>query len=52
MVMNTKAEINQAFADYQKTKFGDWPWKSFARVHPREKGCFAIHADGTEEIKS
>ena len=52
MVMNTKEEINQAFSDYQKTKFGGWPWKSFAQVHPREKGRFAIHADGRKEIKS
>lgn len=52
MVMNSKQEIKQAFEDYQKTKFGGWPWKSFAQVHGREKGRFAIHADGREEIKS
>jgi redox-sensitive bicupin YhaK (pirin superfamily) len=51
MVMNTKEEIKQAFEDYQQTKFGGWPWKSFAQVHGREKGRFAIHADGREEIK-
>ena len=51
MVMNTKEEIKQAFADYQKTKFGGWPWKSYAQVHPRENGRFAKHADGTEEVK-
>ncbi|MDB4534286.1 pirin family protein [Vicingaceae bacterium] len=52
MVMNTKAEIKQAFDDYQKTKFGGWPWKSYAQVHDRNKGRFAIHANGKEEIKS
>lgn len=52
MVMNTKEEIKQAFDDYQKTKFGGWPWQSFAQVHERDKGRFAIHADGREEIKS
>jgi len=51
MVMNTKAEIKQAFEDYQRTKFGGWPWKSYANVHPRNKGRFAKHADGREEIK-
>jgi redox-sensitive bicupin YhaK (pirin superfamily) len=51
-VMNTKEEINQAFDDYHKTKFGGWPWPKYDQVHPREKGRFAKHADGKEEIKS
>ncbi len=51
MVMNTKAEIRQAFIDYQQTKFGGWPWKTNAPVHPREKGRFAKHADGRIEEK-
>jgi redox-sensitive bicupin YhaK (pirin superfamily) len=48
-VMNTQAEIRQAFADYQRTGFGGWPWPSQAPVHAREKGRFAIHADGRQE---
>jgi len=49
-VMNTRAEIEQAFADYQRTHFGGWPWPSSEPVHGREKGRFARHADGKEEI--
>jgi len=47
--MNTRAEIQQAFADYQKTGFGGWPWKDAAPVHPRAQGRFAIHADGRRD---
>jgi redox-sensitive bicupin YhaK (pirin superfamily) len=41
-VMNTRAEIQQAFMDYQETRFGGWPWESDAHVHPREKGRFTL----------
>jgi len=51
-VMNTQAEIQQAMYDYQRTEFGGWPWSRRDQVHPREKGRFARHADGTEEIRS
>ena len=50
-VMNTQAEIRQAMMEYQKNEFGGWPWPRRDQVHPREKGRFARHADGTEEIK-
>jgi hypothetical protein len=50
-VMNTKDEINQAFNDYNNTQFGGWPWPKYDQVHPREKGRFAKHADGREEVK-
>lgn len=50
-VMNTKEEINQAFEDYHKTQFGGWPWSRYDQVHPRNKGRFAKHADGREEVK-
>jgi redox-sensitive bicupin YhaK (pirin superfamily) len=48
-VMNTRAEIQQAFADYRSTGFGGWPWPSNDPVHEREEGRFAIHADGRKE---
>ncbi len=48
-VMTTRQEIQQAFADYQKTKFGGWPWSSEAPTHPRTDGRFARHADGKTE---
>lgn len=50
-VMNTNAEIQQAMHDYQRTEFGGWPWQRRDEVHPREKGRFARHRDGTEEIR-
>ena len=48
-VMTTRAEIMQAFSDYQRTRFGGWPWPSDAPVHPRTEGRFARHADGRVE---
>jgi quercetin 2,3-dioxygenase len=48
-VMNTDAEIHQAFADYQRTRFGGWSWKSDGPVHPRAEGRFARHPDGRVE---
>ena len=50
-VMNSKEEIQQAFNDYHETQFGGWPWKRLDQVHDRNKGRFALHADGREEIK-
>ena len=48
-VMNTQAEIHQAFADYRRTEFGGWPWGASDPVHPRDAGRFARHADGRVE---
>jgi redox-sensitive bicupin YhaK (pirin superfamily) len=50
-VMNTQQEIREAFADYQQTQFGGWPWPEQEQVHNREKGRFALHSDGREEVK-
>lgn len=50
-VMNTDAEIRQAYEDYQSTRFGGWPWPTNEPVHPREKGRFARHAEGKETIR-
>lgn len=48
-VMNTKAEIQQAFDDFHKTKFGGWPWDRYDVVHDKTKNRFAKHADGRYE---
>jgi hypothetical protein len=48
-VMNTQAEIQQAFADYRRTRFGGWPWKQDDPVHGDEVVRFARHADGKVE---
>lgn len=48
-VMNSREEIQRAVMDYQRTRFGGWPWPSDDPVHPREAGRFAKHADGRVE---
>jgi redox-sensitive bicupin YhaK (pirin superfamily) len=48
-VMNDRQGIEQAFADYRRTKFGGWPWPSDDPVHPPSEGRFAKHADGRVE---
>jgi redox-sensitive bicupin YhaK (pirin superfamily) len=48
-VMNTRAEIEQAFEDYRQTEFGGWPWAGPDPVHARDKGRFALHANGQRE---
>ena len=44
-----RGEIQRAMADYQRTRFGGWPWPNDAPVHPRDAGRFAKHADGRLE---
>ncbi|MFO0584380.1 MAG: pirin-like C-terminal cupin domain-containing protein [Anaeromyxobacter sp.] len=48
-VMNTEQELQQAFRDYQRTRFGGWPWSSEEPVFPRDQGRFARHVDGRME---
>jgi len=51
-VMTSREEIMQAFSDYQKDEFGDWPHGDDAPVHARDKSRFATHADGKREEKA
>lgn len=48
-VMNTKAEIQKAYADYNETGFGGWPWDVNDPNHGDEVRRFARHADGKVE---
>jgi hypothetical protein len=48
-VMNDKAGIEQAFADYRATGFGGWPWPTDDPVHARDTGRFARRPDGRLE---
>ena len=50
--MNTQEEIREAMSDYGKTQFGGWPWTEKEVVHARDKGRFALHSNGKEEIKN
>lgn len=51
-VMNDRAGIQQAFADYQRDEFGGWPHRNDGPVHGRDQGRFAKYADGKIEQPS
>lgn len=48
-VMNTQAEIRQAYADYRETRFGGWPWDGSDPVHGRDPARFAKLVNGKME---
>ncbi|MGB0429215.1 MAG: pirin family protein [Bacteroidia bacterium] len=49
-VMNSEQEIQEAYADFQRTQWGGWPWPSAENVHDKSKGRFALHGNGQLEL--
>ena len=48
-VMSSPAEIRQAYADYQRTQFGGWPFASPEVWHAPDQVRFAEYPDGRIE---
>jgi redox-sensitive bicupin YhaK (pirin superfamily) len=48
-VMNTRAELEQAYADYRRTQFGGWPWSRTDPTHPSDERRFARRTSGAVE---
>ena len=51
-VMNSRAEIVEAFSDYRRGTFGQWSFSTSEPVHGGERARFARHADGRVEKPS
>jgi redox-sensitive bicupin YhaK (pirin superfamily) len=49
-VMNDRAGLEQAFADYRASGFGGWPWPVDDPVHGRDVGRFARRPNGDVEL--
>ncbi len=45
-VMNTRSEIEEAFYDYNRTKFGGWSWPNSGPIHGQYEGRFAKLING------
>ncbi len=43
--MNSKREIQQAYADFKRTRFGSWDWQRKDPVHAREKLRFSSNQE-------
>ncbi len=51
-VANSPSELQEAFNEYHRTRFGGWPWPTTEEVFPRDAGRFARFPDGTEQRPS
>lgn len=50
-VATSQSGIMEIMQDYRATEFGGWPWPRPDQVHDQNKGRFALHMDGREELK-